>query len=1373
MRRPRLSIDRLTDYHLCMAFSLVLALVGIGWLVLLTLWADSATAPRFVGWVLLGGAAALAIWAIADRRAERRRRAALDRVVDEEMSGKWSNGFARIVGAYEKPWYLLCGETGVGKTAALRGADLPTVLDPSGLPVTDPSQGINGTFMFDWWFFRDAVLLDSAGDLIENPDQRWTSFLERMRDARPMQPINGMLLAVSATDLLSDSAGLRRKARLLARQVEVARTQLRVRFPLYLLITKADLIEGFAGFFATGGAFETRRQIIGWSSDQDPRTDSRSVDAGEVRAGMQEMIEGLRDRRPSLLSQRLSRASAQSAKRIDRLDEMFLLPDAITGLLGGLETFVDELLARTGGASPPFLRGVYLTSAGDPTAADSGDAPRRPSQACFLHDLLTEKVFPEAGMVTPLEDVLAGVRRRGRMLVTSAVAATLLIALVSVTGYLRVADRLRPHREFWGRLAERAKTNQLSTLALFDPAGHYQGDRPALPGMSVLDFQTRGADLSDEDASSWLLPLSKQSEAKRLAAHRMVFQELVLLPSLAPPPNEQMPPAEGPPPPSLVGAVVPFVRAGSTVSIDQLLAPATELVKLRALRGPAGAAADLDPAQLQRLTALLRRGVLHAGGDDAQVAVPVRQRQRAAELLERWLKDSLRQQRSALDAWTRTTAQSLAAARSIVDQEERLLARTPDLHDDHALTEALGGLARDEDLGAWDAGRGMPLGESALKWLELPQSLAELRAQFGRDPSVSARRLDDPAANLVAEIDGYEMSVVRGARTLAAALGAALPENGGPLELRQSVAESMAEFDRLHLGPGRPRLLKRCEQYAHLHQLLEEASAPIPPSTQIAENHPFFRLEPALTALRDRIARERAALLTTPFGPQAADDPRSPAAQFDLLSRRAIERAGAEASAHIWQCVLDRPEQIFVWVSGDASGPRPGLTEPHSADPVRSVLVDANNDPNCMRTWLAALSSAEQEVGSSGLDDPAAARAKLAAIAAMLQKQGEAYVEAWQGTARRIATPNLQHWEDLARFTAQPPEIVQARLNQALDGPRAALGILAEQDRFATLKQAAARALVPLNDRALPPTAAAVVDWLKSCDPKSPAATRTALLSDRRTLDQLLPQAALRGEPGASAVQDFWGELTTRTIDAMVADLQPAALERLRRMHEKASNCFPLYRSAAGGWDADDLGALRDDLDALRPAGSEQLGSGVARRIRDLDVVTETWGTYLGWLRRLDRFLIERSPWNVEISKANRRGTWEAVSVRQAGAPQGGEFEQMYLSSEHPPVFTIDGGSALRAGIQVATFTKLKRDGGVETANFWIGGPDVAWPLLRQASAHGSEPVAFPITENNGHGDTRMVQVRVWSTPSQDLLHDMPDKLPDLPDAHEVRAQTP
>ncbi len=239
----------------------------------------------------------------------------------------------------------------------------------------------------------------------------------------------------------------------------------------------------------------------------------------------------------------------------------------------------------------------------------------------------------------------------------------------------------------------------------------------------------------------------------------------------------------------------------------------------------------------------------------------------------------------------------------------------------------------------------------------------------------------------------------------------------------------------------------------------------------------------------------------------------------------------------------------------------------------------------------------------------------------------------------------------------------------------------------------------------------------------------------------------------------------------MVADLQPASRDRLRRLHERATNCFPLYRSAAGGWEADDLAALREDLDALRPPGSEQLNGGVARRIRDLDLVTENWGAYLDWLRHLDRFLTERAPWNLEIAKANRRGAWEAVSVRHSGA-QDAIAEQMYLSAERPPVFAIDGGSALRGGITVSLLTKLKRDGGVEAASFPAGGSDAPWALFRQAATHGSDPVPVSITENPSGGVSHEVLVRVWSS-AQEMLREMPEKLPDLPDSHKARAQTP
>ena len=59
------------------------------------------------------------------------------------------------------PWYLIVGPPGCGKTTALinSGLSFPLAEDLGKGPV----QGVGGTRNCDWWFAKDAVLLDTAG----------------------------------------------------------------------------------------------------------------------------------------------------------------------------------------------------------------------------------------------------------------------------------------------------------------------------------------------------------------------------------------------------------------------------------------------------------------------------------------------------------------------------------------------------------------------------------------------------------------------------------------------------------------------------------------------------------------------------------------------------------------------------------------------------------------------------------------------------------------------------------------------------------------------------------------------------------------------------------------------------------------------------------------------------------------------------------------------------------------------------------------------------------------------------------------------------------------------------------------------------------
>src|SRR5688572_7116686 len=120
---------------------------------------------------------------------------------------------------YSLPWYVMIGEPGSGKTEAIRHSDLrfPETLQ-------DMLQGTGGTYSMDWWFTNQAVLLDTAGAMLMNPEatQRFEEFLKLLRTYRPDCPVNGIILAIPVDSLLADNpAKLEEKAKRIAQQFTI------------------------------------------------------------------------------------------------------------------------------------------------------------------------------------------------------------------------------------------------------------------------------------------------------------------------------------------------------------------------------------------------------------------------------------------------------------------------------------------------------------------------------------------------------------------------------------------------------------------------------------------------------------------------------------------------------------------------------------------------------------------------------------------------------------------------------------------------------------------------------------------------------------------------------------------------------------------------------------------------------------------------------------------------------------------------------------------------------------------------------------------------------------------------------------------------
>lgn len=249
------------------------------------------------------------------------------------------------------PWYLIIGAPGGGKTTALLHSGLRFPLaERLG---RDPLAGIGGTRQCDWWFSQDAVFIDTAGryttqDSDAAADAReWQQFLALLRRHRPIQPINGVIVSVSVPDLLHGGAELERQAAAVAARLDELRRELDLSFPIYLLVTKADLLAGFVETF--GDLDATQREQL-WGLVFDPDVAGVPADLGPRLA---ELAHRLARRGPEAL---------QHERTPQRRLPIYTFAAQFEALLAPLEGFVRQAFAGTAAEPSQRLRSIALTS---------------------------------------------------------------------------------------------------------------------------------------------------------------------------------------------------------------------------------------------------------------------------------------------------------------------------------------------------------------------------------------------------------------------------------------------------------------------------------------------------------------------------------------------------------------------------------------------------------------------------------------------------------------------------------------------------------------------------------------------------------------------------------------------------------------------------------------------------------------------------------------------------------------------------------------------------------------------------------------------------------------------------------------------------
>jgi hypothetical protein len=476
----------------------------------------------------------------------------------DSMRKKFQEGIeafrARGKDLYTLPWYVIIGEPGSGKTEAIRHCNVGF---PPGLHEGDNDvgyMGAGGTINMNWWFTNYAVLLDTAGRLVfeevkAGQTSEWKEFLKLLKKNRPYQPINGLMLVIPSDSLIKDSSdSIAAKGGKIAQQLDVIQRILDFRFPVYVVISKSDRINGFREFFEGLNDPQLQHQMLGWANP-DPLDTPFRPDV--VDQHLSQVADRLRRRRMGLLRDPIPETAS---RRTDEVDSLYALPHSLLMLAPRLRSYLEKIfMPGEWSAKPLFLRGIFFTSAmreGSALDQELAEALGLPAdelpegkvwerdRAYFLKDLFMEKAFREKGLVTRATNTKDMLRRRQMIVYASCFVLLAVFVTIGWLGMRTVQGEVGGRATYWEEAVRKTGWNGESfrrPILIGDPPGPYTPAGPfELNGKKVTlgEFHQKFVSLAtNEIKARWpsgSLAASYNENSKK--AQRFLFETSILQP---------------------------------------------------------------------------------------------------------------------------------------------------------------------------------------------------------------------------------------------------------------------------------------------------------------------------------------------------------------------------------------------------------------------------------------------------------------------------------------------------------------------------------------------------------------------------------------------------------------------------------------------------------------------------------------------------------------------------------------------------------------------------------------------------------------------------------------------------------------------------
>lgn len=327
---------------------------------------------------------------------------------------------------YSLPWYLVAGVPRAGKSSLVMGSNLNFQTLPS--QRQSEQKFVRSTQSIDWRVTSDAVFVDTAGRYqAEDADaDEWAGLVEAIKKYRKVRPIDGFLLVANAERILqADDAEVEQMAKVLRTRLDEVMARTKVRFPVYLIFTNADSIEGFRDSFSTSKG-EAKNLVWGATIPIEKSDNAQALFDGEY-----EILHN------SLMKRRLMRLSAPFPPV--RQLRIFNFPLHFGSARRKIGAFVATLFRPNPFNENPFLRGFYFTAApvARPQMPQGGKtmAPNQPQtigSTYFTERLFRDVILRDKDLVRTMQEQ----RQRPPILgwALTALGALIVLSLLTLAG---------------------------------------------------------------------------------------------------------------------------------------------------------------------------------------------------------------------------------------------------------------------------------------------------------------------------------------------------------------------------------------------------------------------------------------------------------------------------------------------------------------------------------------------------------------------------------------------------------------------------------------------------------------------------------------------------------------------------------------------------------------------------------------------------------------------------------------------------------------------------------------------------------------------------------------------------------------------------